>query len=117
RLGERARRIEQPMHPHGFVAVLFAALVASTPWPGARRFAFAFAGGAGLVVLIMALMLMSDVAGWESAAVAALGLEPGVGPYLVPLGFAAGLHQTAAAGVIPIAYWALVAVRPGVLRG
>jgi len=117
RLGGQSQRIERPMHAHGFVALLFLALVASTPWPGARRFAGAFAGGALLVVAIMLLMLMSDVEGWERAAVAAAGLEPGVGPYLLPLGFVAGLHQTAAAGVIPIVYWALVAIRPAALRG
>ncbi|HXX48014.1 MAG TPA: hypothetical protein VEN47_07290 [Myxococcota bacterium] len=117
RLGEQSRRIEQPLHAHGFVGLLFAALVASTPWPGARRFAGALAGGVALVGAIMLLMLMSDVESWERSAVAAMGLQPGVGPYWVPLGLVAGLHQTAAAGVIPIAYWALVAVRPGALRG
>jgi hypothetical protein len=117
RLGDQGRRLERPLHAHGFVALLFAALVASTPWLGARRFAGAVAGGALLVGALMLLMLMSDVAGWEQAAVAPLGLEPGAGPYGLPLGFVAGLHQTAAAGVIPIAYWVLVAILPGAPRG
>jgi len=111
RIGQQARRLERPMHAHGFVALLFAALVLATPWLGARRLALAASGGALLVVAICAAMLMSDVAGWEAETRAALNLPPGA-PYLIPLGFVAGLHQTAAAGILPIVYWALVALRP-----
>ena len=114
---DRVSRLERPLHAHGFVLLLYGALVASTPWLGARRFAAATAGGLALVGGIALLMLMSDVESWERSAVAAMGLQPGVGPYWVPLGFVAGLHQTAAAGVIPIAYWALVAFRPAAPRG
>ncbi|HTO71894.1 MAG TPA: hypothetical protein VMR31_18675 [Myxococcota bacterium] len=102
---DRVSRLERPLHAHGFVLLLYGALVASTPWLGARRFAAATAGGLALVGGIALLMLMSDVASWDPSA------------YSVPLGFVAGLHQTAAAGVIPIAYWALVAFRPAAPRG
>lgn len=118
RLGAQGRRLERGMHAHGFVAVLFLALVAATPWLGARRTAAAVGGGAALVLAVCVLMLMSDVAGWEAEARAALGQSPDSGrPYLLPLGFVAGLHQTAAAGILPIAYWALVTLRPGAPRG
>ncbi|MFI5316271.1 MAG: hypothetical protein ACHQ6T_11265 [Myxococcota bacterium] len=116
RIGPQAHRIERPLHAHGFVALLFAALVLATPWLGARRLAFAAGGGAALVLAICVLMLMSDVALWEEETRAALHLPPGAGPYLIPLGFVAGLHQTAAAGILPIAYWALVATRPSAPR-
>jgi hypothetical protein len=112
RIGQQGRRLERPMHAHGFVALLFVALVLATPWLGARRLALAASGGAVLVVAICVLMLMSDVARWEAETLAGMNLAPGGGPYLIPLGFVAGLHQTAAAGILPIAYWALVAIRP-----
>lgn len=117
RVGEKGRRVERDMHAHGFVALLFIALVLATPWPGARRFALAVAGGAALTLAVCLLMLMGDVARWEEEARAAMDLAPGARPYWIPVGFAAGLHQTAAAGVLPIVYWALVAVRPDARRG
>ncbi|HTO06655.1 MAG TPA: hypothetical protein VMR86_06315 [Myxococcota bacterium] len=118
RAGTQGKRLERGMHAHGFVAVLFLALVAATPWLGAPRTAAAVGGGAALVLAVCVLMLMGDVVGWEAELRAALGQSPeGARPYLVPLGFVAGLHRTAAAGVLPIAYWALVTLRPGVLRG
>ena len=118
RVGTQGRKLERGMHAHGFVALLFLALVAATPWLGARGTAACVAGGAVLVLAVCVLMLMSDVAGWDAELRAALGQSAGSGrPYPVPLGFVAGLHQTAAAGVLPIAYWALVTLRPGVLRG
>jgi hypothetical protein len=104
------------MHVHGFVALLFVALVLATPWLGVRRLALAASAGAVLVSTICVLMLMSDVAGWEGEARAAMSLSPGSRPYWLPVGFAAGLHQTAAAGLLPIVYWALVAVRPAAPR-
>jgi len=115
-VGELGRRVEHGMHVHGFVALLFVALVLATPWLGVRRLARAAAAGAVLVSTICVLMLMSDVAGWEGEARAAMSLSPGSRPYWLPVGFAAGLHQTAAAGLLPIVYWALVAVRPAAPR-
>jgi len=115
-VGERGRRGEHPMHAHGFVALLFAALVLSTPWLGARRLALGAGGGAALVLAISLLMLMGDVARWDDEARAALQLPAGSRPYSFPVGFAAGLHQTAAAGLLPIVYWALVVLRPGAPR-
>src|SRR5262249_38185080 len=79
RLGTQERRIDRGMHAHGFVALLFLALVAATPWLGVRRTAAAIAGGAGLVLAVCVLMVMSDVAGWEAEARAALGQSPGGG--------------------------------------
>ncbi|HKC52826.1 MAG TPA: hypothetical protein VKF60_18700 [Myxococcota bacterium] len=116
RVGELGRRVERGMHAHGFVALLFVALVLATPWLGARRLALAACGGAALVLAISALMLMSDVARWEEEARAAMNLPLGSRPYGVPIGFAAGLHQTAAGGVLPIVYWVLVAIRPAAPR-
>jgi hypothetical protein len=116
RVGELGRRVEHDMHAHGFVALLFAALVLATPWLGARRFAFAVSGGAVLVVAICLLMLMGDVARWEEEARAVMNLPRGSRPYRLPIGFAAGLHQTAAAGLLPIVYWVLVAIRPAAPR-
>lgn len=113
RLGGQARRVERPIHAHGFVALIFASLVLATPGLGLRRLAWVVAIGAPLVFALCALMLMSDVALWESEAVAAMNVQPPeIGPYRIPLGFVAGLHRTAAAGLLPIALWALVAVRP-----
>ena len=118
RVGTQGRRLERGMHAHGFVALLYLALVAATPWTLLRRLALPAAAGALLVFTVCLLMLMGDVAGWEAEARSAMGLAVASGrPYLVPLGFVAGLHQTAAAGLIPIAYWTLVMIRPGVLRG
>jgi hypothetical protein len=117
RVGTKGDRLERAMHAHGFVALLFLALVAATPWLGARRLALAFASGAALVLAVCVLMLMSDVVGWEAEAQSALGFGGSAArPYLIPLGFVAGLHQTAAAGVLPIAFWALVTIRPGAAR-
>ena len=113
RLGEQRRVIEQPMHAHGFIALIFASLVLATPGLGVRRLALVLAIGTPLVFALCTLMLMSDVALWEAETVASLGLQPPeVGPYRIPLGFVAGLHRTAAAGLLPIVLWALLAVRP-----
>jgi hypothetical protein len=111
-VGKLGRRVGRDMHAHGFVALLFVALVLATPWLGARRFILAFSGGAALTLVICLLMLMSDVATWEQEARAAMSLPSGSRPYGLPIGFAAGLHQTAAAGLLPIVYWVLVAIRP-----
>lgn len=118
RLGEQRRVIDRPMHAHGFVALIFASLVLATPWPGARRAALLVGIGAPLVFALCMLMLMSDVARWDAETVAALGLSPlAPGAYRLPLGFVAGLHQTAAAGLLPVVLWALVALRPASPRG
>jgi hypothetical protein len=116
RVGEAGRRVEREMHAHGFVALLFIALVIATPWLGARRLALAASAGAALVLAVCVLMLMSDVARWEGEARGAMGLPDGSRPYWLPVGFAAGLHQTAAAGLLPVVYWALVALRPAAPR-
>lgn len=116
RVGEQGRRSERDLHAHGFVALLFIALVLATPWLGARRFGLAVAGGAALTLAVCVLMLMSDVVRWEAEARSAMNLPLGSRPYWIPVGFAAGLHQTAAAGLLPIVYWALVAVRPDARR-
>jgi hypothetical protein len=113
RLGEQRRVSEHPMHAHGFIALIFASLVLATPGLGARRLALVLAIGLPLVFALCTLMLMSDVALWESETIASLGLEaPRIGPYWIPLGFVAGLHRTAAAGILPVVLWALLAVRP-----
>jgi hypothetical protein len=118
RSGAQGRRLERPMHAHGFVMLLFIALAAASPWLGARRFAIAASAGALGVLLVCVLMLMGDVAHWDAEAHALLGQSDAASrPYLVPLGFVAGLHQTAAAGILPIAYWAMLAIRPSALRG
>ena len=118
RLGEQRSVVDRPMHAHGFVALVFASLVLATPWPGARRAALLVGIGAPLVFALCTLMLMSDVAGWEAETVAALGVAPPhPGAYRVPLGFVAGLHRTAAAGLLPVVLWALVALRPASRRG
>jgi hypothetical protein len=116
RVGELGRRVQRGLHAHGFVALLFLALVLASPWLGARRLALAASTGAALVVVLCVLMLMSDVARWEDEARAAMNLAPGARPYWLPVGFVAGLHQTAAAGMLPIVYWALVAIRPAARR-
>jgi hypothetical protein len=108
--------VQRGLHAHGFVALLFLALVLASPWLGARRLALAASTGAVLVVVLCVLMLMSDVARWEDEARAAMNLAPGARPYWLPVGFVAGLHQTAAAGLLPIVYWALVAIRPAARR-
>ncbi|HTO51979.1 MAG TPA: hypothetical protein VMR50_01225 [Myxococcota bacterium] len=118
RVGSQGRRLERGMHAHGFVELLFIALVAATPWGVTRRLGWALVSGAALVFAVCVLMLMSDVAGWEAEARGAMGLAALSGrPYAIPLGFVAGLHQTAAAGLIPIAFWTLVTIRPGAPRG
>jgi hypothetical protein len=109
RLGEKRSAIEKPMHAHGFILLIFASLALATPNLGWRRMALAFGIGAALAFGLCLLMLMSDVALWESETVAALGLQPPqVGPYWIPLGFVAGLHRTAAAGLLPVALWVLL---------
>lgn len=118
RLGEQRSVVDRPMHAHGFVVLIFASLVLATPWPGARRAALLVGIGAPLVFALCTLMLMSDVAQWEAETVAALGAQPPTpGPYWIPLGFVAGLHRTAAAGLLPVVVWALVAFRPASPRG
>src|SRR5262245_13485588 len=66
RLGEQVRRIERPMHAHGFIALIFASLVLATPGLELRRLAWVVAIGAPLVFALCTLMMMSDVALWES---------------------------------------------------
>ena len=113
RLGSQQRELERPMHAHGFILLIFASLVLATPGLGPRRLAGVVAIGTGLVFALCTLMMMSDVALWEAETVASLGLQPpAVGPYWIPLGFVAGLHRTAAAGLLPVVLWVLLAVRP-----
>jgi hypothetical protein len=106
RVGAIAKEIERPFHKHGFVLVLFVALVLATPALGAReRLAFGLGGGA-VVFLLCVLMLMSDVELWERQALEAAGYPGPPGPYPIPLGFIEGLHRTAAAGLLPLCLWA-----------
>ena len=106
RLGSQHRELERPMHAHGFILLIFASLVLATPGLGPRRLARLVAIGAALVFALCTLMLMSDVVLWEAETVASLGLQPpAVGPYWIPLGFVAGLHRTAAAGLLPVVLW------------
>ena len=116
--GEARQTLDRPMHAHGFIALIFASLVLATPGLGLRRLAVMLAIGVPLVWALCTLMLMSDVAIWETEGRAALGLPPTAGgPYGFPLGFVAGLHRTAAAGLLPIVLWVLLAVRPTPPRG
>ena len=113
RVGGQARELERPIHAHGFILLIFASLALATPGLGARRLLLGVGIGALLVFALCTLMLMSDVALWEAETVTSLGLQPpGVGPYWIPLGFMAGLHRTAAAGLLPVVLWVLLAVRP-----
>jgi hypothetical protein len=109
RAGGQGRRGEYPLHQHGFVLALFLALVLATPGLGARGLALGVFAGGGLAFLLCVLLLMADAAGWDAEASGALGLAPSQ-PYFIPLGFVAGLHRTAAAGMLPIALWVLFAL-------
>jgi len=109
RVGTVSRSLEQPYHKHAFVLVLFLALVLATPGLARRELATAFFAGGALVFLLCLAMLMSDVAVWERAALAEAGVAETVGPWPVPLGFIAGLHRTAAAGLLPVIVWAFFA--------
>lgn len=112
RVGAIERELRHGYHKHGFVLVLFAALVLATPGLGPRRSAFCLAAGGMPALLLCAAMLMSDVEGWERAALAQSGLAPGDGPYRVPFGFVLGLHRTAAAGLLPVILWVFLVSRP-----
>jgi len=116
RIGAVSRMHEQGYHKHAFVLVLYLALVLATPGLGARDLALALLGGGAIVFLLCVAMLMSDVALWERAALADAGLGDVPGPWPFPLGFMAGLHRTAAAGLLPVILWVFFASRPGVLR-
>ena len=105
RVGAIAKQIERPFHKHGFVLVLFAALVLATPGISAReRLTFGLGGGA-IVLALCVLMLMSDLELWEREALEGAGYPNPPGPYPIPLGFIEGLHRTAAAGLLPLILW------------
>jgi len=110
RVGAVSRKIEKPYHKHAFVLMLFLALVLATPRLGARDRAIALLAGGAVVFALCAALLMSDVALWEREALAAADLAGVPGPWPVPLGFIAGLHRTAAAGLLPVILWTFFAV-------
>lgn len=116
RIGAVARVLERPYHKHAFVLVLYLALVLATPGLRPRQLALALLGGGAAVFLLCVAMLMSDVSLWESGALAEAGLDEVPGPWPVPLGFMAGLHRTAAAGLLPVILWVLFASPQGALR-
>jgi exosortase/archaeosortase family protein len=116
RVGAVERVLERPFHRHAFVLVLYLALVLATPGLRPGQLALALLGGGALVFLLCVAMLMSDLALWESDALAAAGLGDVPGPWAVPLGFMAGLHRTAAAGLLPVILWVLLASPQGALR-
>ncbi len=109
RVGAVSRRIERPFHKHAFVLVLYLALVLATPQLGARERAVALLGGGAIVFALCVAMLMSDIELWENEALAAAGLAPTAGPWPLPLGLVAGLHRTAAAGLLPVILWTFLA--------
>lgn len=106
-LGDQRRQLERPLHAHGFILLILASLALATPGLGARRLPMVVASGALFGLALCTLMLMSDVARWEAEQ-----FPGGRGPYGIPLGFVAGLHRTAAAGLLPVVLWVLLAVRP-----
>jgi len=116
RVGELGRRVERDMHAHGFVALLFVALVLGTPWLGARRLALRRLRGRGARARDLRAHADERRRALGRGGSAAMNLPPGSRPYGVPIGFAAGLHQTAAGGLLPIVYWVLVAIRPAAPR-
>jgi hypothetical protein len=116
RVGAVSRTLEKPYHKHAVVLVLYLALVLATPGLRPRQLALALLGGGGVVFLLCVAMLMSDVALWETSALREVGLGDIPGPWPVPLGFMAGLHRTAAAGLLPVILWVLFASPQGALR-
>ena len=105
RVGAVSRKVETPYHKHAFVLVLFLALVLATPRLGAGERGFALLAGGAVVFALCVAMLMSDVELWERETLAAAGLADVSGPWPVRLGFIAGLHRTAAAGLLPVILW------------
>jgi hypothetical protein len=116
RIGAVSRTLAQPYHKHAFVLVLYLALVLATPGLGRRKLAFALLGGGTVVFLLCVGMLMSDVVRWEADALAGAGLDGVPGPWPVPVGFMAGLHRTAAAGLLPVVLWVFFAIPKDALR-
>jgi hypothetical protein len=116
RVGAVSRTLEKPYHKHAFVLVLYLALVLATPGLRPRQRVLALLGGGALVFVLCVAMLMSDVALWESGALAEAGLSDVPGPWPIPLGFMAGLHRTAAAGILPVVLWVFFASPRAALR-
>jgi hypothetical protein len=88
----------------------------ATPGLGRRKLGFALLGGGTVVFLLCVGMLMSDVVRWEADALAGAGLDGAPGPWPVPVGFMAGLHRTAAAGLRPVVLWVFFAIPKDALR-
>lgn len=117
RVGAISRKLESPYHKHAFVLVLYLALVLATPRLRARDYTVALLAGGGIVFALCVAMLMSDVEIWERDALAKAGLAETAGTWPVSLGFIAGLHRTAAAGLLPVILWTYFAASRAELFG
>lgn len=101
-------RIQQRYHPHGYVLILFAALVLATPDIGWRSRALSLAAGGALVFGYGVGLLASDLQGWERA-LAAGGAAPASLRWATPLGWLAALHRTAGSALVPLMLWGFAA--------
>jgi hypothetical protein len=96
------RSIERSLHPHGYVLLLFVALVLATPALGWRVRVGALAVGAAIGLPFAAGLLLSDVVAWERAA---FPDASAVDAWAVR-GFAS-LHRSAGAALLPPLLWLL----------
>lgn len=98
------RELEGPMHAHGFVVLLTAALVLATPGITERK-RWLSGSAALLAAVLLALgMLASDLRALEAQAFPGTG-----GAFASALGLFGGLHRTAGAGLLPLVLWTFAA--------
>jgi hypothetical protein len=107
-LGDRVQTLGGPMRMHGFVPLLFVALVIATPRLTLRRRGISLLIGGALCSLLAAGMLMNYVQTIERRAFAGRSQ----GPYPAWIGFVEGLQRTAAGGLIPVIVWGFFASGP-----
>ena len=95
--------LHYPYHPHGYIAMLYVAVVLATPAVDRRRRLLWLVGGTFGVLLLATGLLVSDLALWLADA----ELAPGP-PSWSPIGLLGGLHRTSGAVLLPVLLWMIV---------
>ena len=105
--GQEARVLGGPMRLHGFLPVLFVALVIATPRLALKRRLISLVVGSALCLLLASGMLMNYVQTLERRS-----FPTSPGPYPAWIGLVNGLQRTAAGGLIPVILWGFLVSGP-----
>ena len=100
----RRRILGGPIRFHGFIPLLFVALVLATPGLSWRRRGLSLLVGGAACLLLATGMLMSHLQDLERAA-----FPDSDGPYPGFIKWMDGIGRTAAGGLLPVVLWAFAA--------